>query len=205
MAGLVEEEIRRLERLVNDFLSFARPRPLEQQPTALAELCQSVIALMEPEARAAGVTLQLDVASGLPAVQLDPERLRQVLQNLLRNAIEAMPGAVGPPSACAGRPTIKPQRNLVRWPANGHRDRRRGHRPGLQRGDAGVRRVLHHQAEGHRPGPFDRAPDRQRPRRYVAGALTTRGDVLHDLPAGGCRQLNQRGAVEQRIRTRSPP
>ncbi len=103
VAGLVEEEIRRLERLVNDFLSFARPRPLEQQPTALAELCQSVIALMEPEARAAGVTLQLEVAVGLPAVRLDPERLRQVLQNLLRNAIEAVPHG--------GRATIRVRRS----------------------------------------------------------------------------------------------
>jgi signal transduction histidine kinase len=90
VAGLVEDEIRRLERLVNDFLSFARPRPLQLQPTALADLCRSVIALMEPEAQAAGVTVHLDVASELPAIQVDPERLRQVLQNLMRNAVEAM-------------------------------------------------------------------------------------------------------------------
>jgi signal transduction histidine kinase len=102
VAALVEEEIRRLERLVNDFLSFARPRPLEQQPTALAQLCQSVIDLMEPEARAAGVDTRLDVAGALPAVQLDPERLRQVLQNLLRNALEAMPQG--------GRATIRVRR-----------------------------------------------------------------------------------------------
>lgn len=112
VAGLVEEEIRRLERLVNDFLSFARPRPLELQPTALAELCQSVVTLMEPEARAAGVTLQLDIAGGLPAIQLDPERLRQVLQNLVRNAIEAMSGG--------GRATIRVRRAAADQGPAGH-------------------------------------------------------------------------------------
>jgi signal transduction histidine kinase len=105
VAGLVEDEIRRLERLVNDFLSFARPRPLELQPTALADLCRSVITLMEPEARAAGVTVQLDVASELPAIQVDPERLRQVLQNLLRNAVEAM--------SQGGRATLRVRRAAV--------------------------------------------------------------------------------------------
>ena len=90
VATLVEDEIRRLERLVNDFLSFARPRPLELQQTALVDLCQEVLVFMTPEAQAAGVSLHGDIKSELPGLTVDPERLRQVLQNLLRNAIEAM-------------------------------------------------------------------------------------------------------------------
>jgi signal transduction histidine kinase len=105
---LVEEEIRRLERLVNDFLSFARPRPLELQQAALADICHSIVTLMEPEARASQVELQLDVAEELPPVHLDPERLRQVLQNLLRNAIEAMPQG--------GRATIRVRRAAAMEP-----------------------------------------------------------------------------------------
>jgi signal transduction histidine kinase len=91
VAALVEDEIRRLERLVSDFLSFARPRPLELQVTALEELCRGVVALFTPEVEAAGVELTLDVAPDLPPVEVDPERLRQVIQNLVRNALEAMP------------------------------------------------------------------------------------------------------------------
>lgn len=120
VAALVEEEIRRLERLVNDFLSFARPRPLELQATALAELCQSVVTLMEPEARAAGVTLGLEVAGELPAVLVDPERLRQVLQNLVRNAIEAM--------AQGGRATVRVRRAAV----DGHPGHAPGEHPGIE-------------------------------------------------------------------------
>jgi signal transduction histidine kinase len=91
VAALISEEIRRLERLVSEFLSFARPRPLELQPTALEDLCRDVIAFGAPEAQAAGVTVALEVAPGLPPLAADPERLRQVLRNLVRNGIEAMP------------------------------------------------------------------------------------------------------------------
>lgn len=91
VAGLIEEEIRRLERLVDDFLSFARPRPLDLQPTGLAELCQGVLTFAEHEAAAAGVTMSLDVEADVPAIHADAARLRQVLQNLVRNALEAMP------------------------------------------------------------------------------------------------------------------
>ena len=88
---IVEDEIRRLERLVNDFLSFARPRPLELQATALEDLCRAVLALVAPEAEAAQVELALAVAADLPSVQVDPERLRHVLYSLVRNGVEAMP------------------------------------------------------------------------------------------------------------------
>jgi signal transduction histidine kinase len=90
VAALVREEIGRLEVLVNDFLSFVHPRPLELQPTALAELCRDVVGFMGPETAAAGVEVHTELAEALPSVQADPNRLRQVLLNLLRNAVEAM-------------------------------------------------------------------------------------------------------------------
>jgi len=91
VAGLIEEEMRRLERLVDDFLSFARPRPLDLQPTGLAELCRGVLTFAEHDAAAAGVRLTLEVEPDVPTIQADGGRLRQVLQNLVRNALEAMP------------------------------------------------------------------------------------------------------------------
>lgn len=101
-AVLVEDEIRRLEHLVTDFLSFARPRPLELKPTAIAELCGDVATLLAPEAEGAHVEVAVDIAGDLPPVHVDPDRLRQVLQNLVRNAVEAMPEG--------GRVTIRARR-----------------------------------------------------------------------------------------------
>jgi signal transduction histidine kinase len=87
----IADEIRRLERLVTEFLSFARPSPLELQPTALAELCAQELAFSAPEAEAAGVVVVQEIAPDLPPLRADPQRLRQVLRNLVRNAVEAMP------------------------------------------------------------------------------------------------------------------
>jgi len=91
VTAAISEEIRRLERLVTEFLSFARPSPLELEPTAFAELCAEELAFGAPVAEAAGVEVVQEIAPDLPALKVDPQRLRQVLRNLVRNAIEAMP------------------------------------------------------------------------------------------------------------------
>jgi len=88
---LVEDEIRRLERLVNEFLAFVRPQPLSHTKTSLPDLCEGVIEFIRPEAEAARVRLVPELQRDLPALSGDPERLRQVLLNLVRNGIEAMP------------------------------------------------------------------------------------------------------------------
>lgn len=92
VAALVEDEIKRLELLVGDFLAFAQPRPPELRPVDTDDLLRSVASLVEPEARGTGVELRLDLAGSLPPVAGDAGKLRQVLLNLVRNALEAMAG-----------------------------------------------------------------------------------------------------------------
>jgi signal transduction histidine kinase len=92
---LVEDEIRRLEHLVSDFLSFARPRPLELRSTDLVDLFESVVSFVTPQLEAAGIAVVLEVPASLPALHVDPERLRQVLHNLVLNAVDAMSGQGG--------------------------------------------------------------------------------------------------------------
>jgi signal transduction histidine kinase len=90
IAQVVEGELLRLERLVNDFIAFAQPRPLNRRPTDVASLCQSIAAIVRPESEAASLSLELDLDSDLPPLAADPERLQHVLLHLLHNAIDAM-------------------------------------------------------------------------------------------------------------------
>ena len=92
-ARLVQSEIQRLSRLLEEFLSLARPRTLERRPVDVRELCEYVASMQAPLAEAAAVTLRVAVPEGLPRVLGDQPKLTQVLVNLVVNAIDAMRGA----------------------------------------------------------------------------------------------------------------
>jgi signal transduction histidine kinase len=97
IAGIIRGEIERLDRLVREFLTFAQPRPLAPAPVAVGALLDGVAALIRPEAEAAGITVVVEPAAAGARLFVagEAERLRQVLLNLTRNAIEAMHGAHG--------------------------------------------------------------------------------------------------------------
>jgi PAS domain S-box-containing protein len=83
-----EIEMKRLATLVQDFLQFARPQPLRLSLIDLRETTRGVVDFMTPEARAAGVHVRLEGGHSVP-IEVDEEKVKQVLLNLLRNAIEA--------------------------------------------------------------------------------------------------------------------
>jgi len=89
-ARLVQAEIQRLSRLLEEFLSLARPRSLARAPVDVAALCEAVVSMHRPVAEQAGLRLTLAVAPRLRRVSGDQPRLTQVLINLVVNAIDAM-------------------------------------------------------------------------------------------------------------------
>ncbi len=96
-AERIVTEVRRLDALVKDFLDFARQQRLDVRTIALPPFLQQVVDLWQPVAAARDIALTLDVAPELTEVAGDADKLRRVLDNLVKNAVEAVdrgPGRV---------------------------------------------------------------------------------------------------------------
>jgi signal transduction histidine kinase len=88
---LLDGECANLERILNDFLQFARAGSLKLEPADLNAAVREFIEFYQPRAKEAGVELSPHLDANLPLVKLDPQTFRQALMNLARNALEAMP------------------------------------------------------------------------------------------------------------------
>ena len=86
---LMQGEVRRLNTIVEQFITLARPLPLKPAPLQLDELLRELAALVEPEADQARVAVRLAVGA-LPLVHADRDHVKQVLLNLMLNAVQAM-------------------------------------------------------------------------------------------------------------------
>jgi two-component system sensor histidine kinase PilS (NtrC family) len=85
---IVLRESSRLERLVSEFLTFARPRPVERRTIDLAAVCGEALDVFAHDP--AATSLRLERALRSTVVACDPEQVRQVLWNLLVNAAQAI-------------------------------------------------------------------------------------------------------------------
>jgi signal transduction histidine kinase len=86
---IVGAEIRRLNRLLTEFLDLARPRGIARDPVSLASLVDEVLVLERDTATSCGVSIERNLDGAGIAIG-DREKLKQVVINLIVNAIEAM-------------------------------------------------------------------------------------------------------------------
>jgi PAS domain S-box-containing protein len=87
---IIEGEIARLERLLTEFLELARPRGIRHEPVDISRLVEDVLEFQAEAFKDHQVELMASITPGCIATG-DPEKLRQVLINLLVNALDAMP------------------------------------------------------------------------------------------------------------------
>jgi signal transduction histidine kinase/HAMP domain-containing protein len=88
---IITNEIKRLDEVVQGFLKFTRPEDLRLQAVSVRSLVDEVVRIVEPEAAASGVQVEIDCPDSVPDISGDPGMLRQALLNLAINACQAMP------------------------------------------------------------------------------------------------------------------
>lgn len=102
----VENEINRLADFLRTFHGFAAPQEMNSMPCRLEQILEDVILWTRKEARTRNVTIEYaPCCDKVPELWADPAQLKQVLLNLVINAIHAMPeGGSIQIGMCSGRP-----------------------------------------------------------------------------------------------------
>ncbi len=87
---LILKEIRRVDNIIEQFLTLSRPFQLSLKESSLRDLLKHLVALFQEEASSLGITLQAEIPAELPLISMDPEKLTQALINIMKNGMQAM-------------------------------------------------------------------------------------------------------------------
>jgi two-component system, NtrC family, sensor histidine kinase PilS len=90
LVEIVLRESERLNRIIRDFLEYARPAPMATHAIDLADLLEEVVVLVEHRSLPADLKVIREYGEQLPA-RVDPQQVRQAIWNLCINAVQAMP------------------------------------------------------------------------------------------------------------------
>ena len=90
--SIAKKNVDRLNRLINDVLDFSKLEskrmPFNIRLFPLSEVIGDVVGIQGPVAREKGLDLKTDVAADIPPAEFDPDRINQVLSNLVSNAVK---------------------------------------------------------------------------------------------------------------------
>lgn len=90
MAGIMIEEVDRLNRVISELLELTRPARLDHRPVDINQLVEHSARLIQQEAKAKNIQVQLHPGSGTVEANVDPDRLTQCFLNVYLNALQAM-------------------------------------------------------------------------------------------------------------------
>ncbi|WP_442509951.1 sensor histidine kinase [Novipirellula sp. SH528] len=91
--AVLDDEITRVDKLLQTFLDFAKPSSLVSKPVDLREIVQQTFALVTSRAEARGIEVTRSMPDDVMTVQGDATQLRQVLLNLILNAFDFIPNS----------------------------------------------------------------------------------------------------------------
>ncbi|MEA2061049.1 MAG: ATP-binding protein, partial [Thermodesulfobacteriota bacterium] len=87
---VISEEISRIDKILQSFLEFARPPKLSLKKCSINTIINSTLTLLEYRLKKYNVEVRYDAQPDLPAVEVDPDRIKEAMVNLITNACEAM-------------------------------------------------------------------------------------------------------------------
>ena len=89
-AQIILKEVERMERIINETLYFSREMAPAFRTVNLNVEIREVLWMFREELEEAGISAVVDLSSDLPSISADPDQIRQVVWNLVSNAIQAM-------------------------------------------------------------------------------------------------------------------
>ena len=128
--SIILEETDRLNRVVASFLDYARPRSGNPAPIDINAAVKRTVQILTSQ-QTADVDLRVEQSESLPLAKIDAEQFRQVLINLVQNAIQAMDGRGRVTVTTAHRPAARGETG----PASGSGERERSERNLSERAD----------------------------------------------------------------------
>jgi signal transduction histidine kinase len=92
LSGVIRDEIRRLNSIIEEFLSFSKSRRLELSDFSVIEVLQKIVSLIREEATSRGITIETRWRHTPAVIPMDINKLQQSFLNLIKNAMESVTG-----------------------------------------------------------------------------------------------------------------
>jgi len=90
LSGVIRDEIRRLNGIIEEFLSFSKSRRLELSDFSITEVLQKIVSLIQEEAQTKGITLETKWRLSPAVIPMDINKLQQAFLNFIKNAMESI-------------------------------------------------------------------------------------------------------------------
>jgi len=91
LSGIIRDEIKRLNGIIEEFLSFSKSRRLQLSDFSIIDVLQKIVSLIREEASARGVTIETKWRLSPAIIPMDVNKLQQSFLNLIKNALESIP------------------------------------------------------------------------------------------------------------------
>lgn len=92
ITGVIRDEIRRLNGIIEEFLTFSRSRRLDLREYPVTDVLQKIVNLLREETAAKGIVLETHWSEPSPVIPMDMDKLQQALLNFIKNAVESISG-----------------------------------------------------------------------------------------------------------------